>query len=265
MAGNEADGTSSAPAVVVNARPGDVVEQTAPAVGEAAVAGAGVAAGEAAPTKPRSAAAIEKEQIVNANYAKHKDLSDEELAAVLPKREDGSLTSIGAILHADGNCSACSFFHFSKKGCNSGIRCRFCHGPHEKKEKKRKQRGRKKARDGDVKAEAADSDSEEDAPRKDLSLRKSAQLHWDGSLGAWLDRKGNSRPRWLEDEDLEELLPALPPASGGFGCGSPGWPAPAPTPGYQPFAPPVWQAPLAASAPGYPLGGAGAFAWSRPP
>merc|ERR1719408_1017803 len=120
------------------------------------------------------------------------------------------------MLHADGTCAACSFYHFSRKGCNLGIRCKFCHDTHVKKERKKKSGGanRKKGKDSQVGPSdgARDDSGLEDAGRQTKRLRdagrqakrpRSSQLLWDDSLGEALDRHGNSRPCWLQDEDLE--------------------------------------------------------------
>merc|ERR1711862_998807 len=52
--------------------------------------------------------------------------SDDELKEILPRGDDGQVLSIGTLLHDTEHDWICTFFH-TKKGCQKGIRCRFCH------------------------------------------------------------------------------------------------------------------------------------------
>jgi len=193
-----------------------------------------------APAKPKSAEALERERRLNDNFAKYENLSDQELTALVPKKEDGSPTSIGAMLHALGTCAPCSFYHFSLKGCNLGLRCKFCHDAHARSEKKRRKVNRKGKKDQGGDRDADERDAEDKV--REAKRPRSAQLHWDDRLGQALDRNGNSRPCWLQDENLDEPCHRGAWPSPAMVTHHPGWPPPA---GYSSFpgpasAPPVW-------------------------
>lgn len=67
-------------------------------------------------------------------------LAQEGIEALLervPAREDGSLTSVGSIVHEDGTCKPCVFAHSERKKCQNGIRCVFCHFAHPPKRRMR--------------------------------------------------------------------------------------------------------------------------------
>ncbi|CEL92468.1 unnamed protein product [Vitrella brassicaformis CCMP3155] len=61
----------------------------------------------------------------------------EEIKAMIPRDEDGNLTSIGSIEHAKdpSKCQPCLFHH--RQGCTNGLACRFCHFPHTPRKKSR--------------------------------------------------------------------------------------------------------------------------------
>jgi hypothetical protein len=55
----------------------------------------------------------------------------EEVAAMVPKDEDGNSTSIGSLLHACGQCKVCVDWRpGDPESCRKGLRCRFCHFDH---------------------------------------------------------------------------------------------------------------------------------------
>lgn len=63
----------------------------------------------------------------------------DELLKQVPYDEDGNQTSIGSIGHYENKCERpCTFVHL-EFGCRNGVRCEFCHFPHDKAKKKRNQ------------------------------------------------------------------------------------------------------------------------------
>jgi hypothetical protein len=67
------------------------------------------------------------------------EVSDDELSALMlrmPKGENGELTSVGSIKHADGSCKPCAFF-YTQVGCQKNIQCEFCHIQHHRKDRRR--------------------------------------------------------------------------------------------------------------------------------
>eukprot|EP00927_Polykrikos_kofoidii_P073379 TRINITY_DN69421_c0_g1_i1.p1 TRINITY_DN69421_c0_g1~~TRINITY_DN69421_c0_g1_i1.p1 ORF type:complete len:294 (+),score=51.21 TRINITY_DN69421_c0_g1_i1:227-1108(+) len=123
----------------------------------------------------------EKEERLQANYEFYAHMPEQQLEKLVPKREDGSVTSIGAILHELDSCAPCGFFR-TPKGCINGIRCKFCHADHPKK---------KKVRTSKRKADEASLNAPNDAKR---TRRQSPGAQR-------LDESGNSRPCWLQDDD----------------------------------------------------------------
>lgn len=165
-----------------------------------------------------------RDERLTANAAIYKNLSDEELKAKVPRREDGSLTSLGTFLHASGLCIRCQYA-FTPEGCPAGLRCKFCHERHPRAEAHSSKDQKRAWQD--------DSDDE----RKPKRARGSC------------DENGNSRPSWLQDDDDLDLAAsrfrphwappphwggASPPQGLGYGCLTP-----VPPPGYG--APPVAQ------------------------
>mmetsp|Transcript_65658 Transcript_65658/g.129390 ORF Transcript_65658/g.129390 Transcript_65658/m.129390 type:complete len:205 (-) Transcript_65658:126-740(-) len=59
---------------------------------------------------------------------------------MIPKDEDGQLTSVGALIHENGKCSPCLFK--LKNRCNKFWRCAYCHLPHKLKKNKKLRPGR---------------------------------------------------------------------------------------------------------------------------
>jgi len=176
----------------------------------------------------KSAEALERAERLQANLSKYEGLSDQELERTLPKKVDGGVTSIGAMLHASETCQACSFFHYSMKGCHSGIRCKFCHAEHPKKEKKR---NRQRKRPGGVaKEESVPKSARTD---HDRSAHGDCAVYDPAFPGVRLDHNGNSRPSWLQDEDVQPSTnygrpafthpgsygPYGPPPCGAYGAG----------------------------------------------
>lgn len=179
---------------------------SAPSEDDKVVGGAPLKAITAAAPAPKqkSAESLEREARIQANFAKYEGMTDEELIAALPKDEAGNVTSIGAVLHASNLCGACTFLHFSKdKTCKLGMRCNFCHLPHPARDRRSNRRGpRQRNRQAEKQAHP---DVEDGAPAKKrlrVDASRSSELHWDEILGAPLDWMGNSRPSWLEDQDL---------------------------------------------------------------
>lgn len=208
-------------------------------------------------TRPaRNPASQTRDERLYANALRYKDVPNEELEKMVPRREDGTPTSIGTFLHADGQCTRCIYIDTSK-GCPNGVRCKFCHGCHPPKEQGR---GQKRSRSTDDESEAEERRS------------RCARIV--------CDEKGNSRPSWLKDEYEDSRSPygyggqypaALPPS---YGWGPPPqhWmPPPGGGSPYQhypqpPGAPPQgWPAPGSYPPPvgyGYPQGGQ---YWPMPP
>lgn len=146
----------------------------------------------------KSAEALERAERLQANFIRYEHLSDEELQKILPRKADGTASSIGAMLHSSETCSACSFFHYSMKGCHVGIRCKYCHAEHPKKEKKRARR--KKRAGGDGKEEHRQKSARTD---HDRITQPSEFVMYDPAFpGVRLNRNGNSCPSWLKDEDV---------------------------------------------------------------
>jgi len=165
----------------------------------------------ATPGKQRNPQVIERELVINANNEKYVKLTDEELIKLLPKDEAGNPTSIGAMLHESQTCGACTFLHFSKKkACNMGIRCKFCHASHPKRDRRtnriggRSSKDKKRKQAGETGEDAQEGGREAKRPRLQppISARTSSELRWDEQLEALLDWKGDSRPSWLQEVNI---------------------------------------------------------------
>jgi len=159
-----------------------------------------------------SAAAREKEDRLNANFAIYGTYTDEKLEEIVPRTADGVLTSIGAIMHKDETCSAC-VFHQSAKGCYNGLRCKFCHMEHPKKKRTRGRQRKQQAelKDGDRNGEEGDRNAKNGgkAPKTGDGTggaRRGKRKPSDGACDDVkvdhkdLDEHGNSRPSWLQDD-----------------------------------------------------------------
>eukprot|EP00928_Gymnodinium_smaydae_P090230 TRINITY_DN7405_c0_g3_i2.p1 TRINITY_DN7405_c0_g3~~TRINITY_DN7405_c0_g3_i2.p1 ORF type:complete len:220 (-),score=22.99 TRINITY_DN7405_c0_g3_i2:826-1485(-) len=70
--------------------------------------------------------------------------SAQDVCNMIPRDEDGSLTSVGSVLHASGSCMPCLFFNAST--CNKGVSCGYCHVAHQDVRKKRSRARREDAR-----------------------------------------------------------------------------------------------------------------------
>lgn len=81
----------------------------------------------------------------------------EELEVVVPRDQDGLLTSIGSIGHMNRKCIACAYFK-SPLGCKNGIQCQECHIAHIRKNKYRPCKG-KRERMRRLASEPPDSES----------------------------------------------------------------------------------------------------------
>ena len=78
----------------------------------------------------------------SANFLEAAKWSDADLAKLLPRRIDGSLSSVGAFMHESGECRPCIYAH-RPNGCAYGIRCKFCHLEHKSSGRKARQKKRK--------------------------------------------------------------------------------------------------------------------------
>jgi len=77
----------------------------------------------------------------------------------IPRNEEGQITSVGSILHSEGDdsqCAPCVFWF--KNSCGKGINCAYCHFRHEGQKSKRI-RPSKKTRDK-MKAESSSTASD---------------------------------------------------------------------------------------------------------
>mmetsp|Transcript_67031 Transcript_67031/g.196017 ORF Transcript_67031/g.196017 Transcript_67031/m.196017 type:complete len:333 (+) Transcript_67031:55-1053(+) len=158
------------------------------------------ATGPVAARPARNPASQTRDERLYANAIRYKDMSNEELERVLPRREDGTLTSIGAFLHDSKQCTRCIYID-TPMGCPNGIRCKFCHASHPTKEQGRGQK------------RPAEDDGEAPPGRPEKAPR------------VVCDENGNSRPSWLRDDHDDGHraygygghYPTAPPASFGWG------------------------------------------------
>jgi len=72
----------------------------------------------------------ERQQLLRKLRKQFKGVRDEQLAQQLPMDEFRRATSIGSLLHAAGQCNPCRNF-VASRDCSEGLRCCFCHLPHE--------------------------------------------------------------------------------------------------------------------------------------
>jgi len=75
----------------------------------------------------------ERQQLYRRLRKHFNQTSDRELAATLPKDDLGWPTSIGSLLHQSGTCKACRNI-VAMRHCKDGMRCVFCHIPHDSTE-----------------------------------------------------------------------------------------------------------------------------------
>lgn len=94
------------------------------------------------------------------NALSEDELTDEILSQI-PKSPEGELLSYGSIKHESATCKPCVFFRHPRKGCHNGVRCLFCHFPHEPKKRVRVSRKRRAARQAAAAAAAAEDAEEE--------------------------------------------------------------------------------------------------------
>jgi len=71
----------------------------------------------------------ERQQMLRRLRKHFKPIRDEPLAELLPKDELGRSTSIGSLLHSVDSCKPCRNI-VSSTMCSDGLRCCFCHLPH---------------------------------------------------------------------------------------------------------------------------------------
>lgn len=183
---------------------------------------------EANPTSStwKSDGARQREEARSANFALYEHLSNENLEKLLPRRPDGTCTSIGAMLHASEKCAACSFFHYSMKGCNNGMRCKFCHGDHPKRQRTRNRRRHAAATDDGSRRQNAATVAEDGEMRRTKQRTEKEESKVEAETAIMvakpadepaLDEAGNSRPSWLRDDSSAGAygrawsLPAGPP------------------------------------------------------
>lgn len=200
---------------------------------------------KAQPRPLKSADKMARDARLEANSALYAHLSDEELKKVVPQQADGNFTSIGGILHAAGECAVC-IFHHSPKGCYNSIRCKFCHGDHEKPQRKRRKRsvGREEGEDGE-RAKNANGGAGDAVTRKGrLQKRRRKEgagrdAADDGIKDVQLDAAGNSMPCWLRHDvdrgrayapiyDRWSVTAAHPAHHNPWGFGAPQTSGPAP-------------------------------------
>lgn len=183
--------------------------------------------------------AKEREELIISNAEKHASIDEDKLKEMLPKDAEGNPTSIGAILHASEKCQPCSFFHYSLKGCQNGIHCKYCHADHPKSKKGKK---RPQAADG-----SADGMADNSQKKQRPQLHPAATGSKRARVGKGKGKEGpgpeldggNSRPSWLAVEDVKPPPHVVPPPN----RSPPGqWPYPPhPDPGYRyPGAPPPY-------------------------
>lgn len=71
----------------------------------------------------------ERQQLLRRLRKHFKGISDRQLAGILPRDERGRSSSIGSLLHRLGTCKPCRNM-VAKPQCSDGLRCCFCHLPH---------------------------------------------------------------------------------------------------------------------------------------
>lgn len=148
----------------------------------------------------KSPEALEREKQRNDNYEKYAHLSDENLEKIVPRKADGSVTSIGAMLHESETCSPCNFVHMAN-GCTNTVRCKFCHADHPKRQRTRGRKRKRAALAAAAAGEAGEGAAENGKPVA-KALRKNAdgeENRQDGLVP--VDERGNSWPCFYEEDD----------------------------------------------------------------
>eukprot|EP00931_Biecheleriopsis_adriatica_P022312 TRINITY_DN14376_c0_g1_i2.p1 TRINITY_DN14376_c0_g1~~TRINITY_DN14376_c0_g1_i2.p1 ORF type:complete len:333 (+),score=56.28 TRINITY_DN14376_c0_g1_i2:51-1001(+) len=101
---------------------------------------------------------MEDEEALEASENEEQDVQDEqdEDAVYATLQQSGPEETEGGVGHPD-SCTPCTFFCFTRRGCNRGVACKFCHQQHQSKLqlrreawKKQQREKRKMARDSEV-------------------------------------------------------------------------------------------------------------------
>jgi len=79
----------------------------------------------------------------SSELSKDADEDSESLLPQVPCDEYGQQMSIGSIGHENGMCGSPCVFSSREKGCMKGVRCEYCHFPHEKKSRMQPCKGRR--------------------------------------------------------------------------------------------------------------------------
>eukprot|EP00929_Paragymnodinium_shiwhaense_P003252 TRINITY_DN103691_c0_g1_i1.p1 TRINITY_DN103691_c0_g1~~TRINITY_DN103691_c0_g1_i1.p1 ORF type:complete len:231 (-),score=33.08 TRINITY_DN103691_c0_g1_i1:76-768(-) len=187
-------------------------------------ANAKAAKAEASKPNSKSADSAERDALMQEVYDKHIGMTDEELTPLIPVF-DGKLSSIGAMLHAQDKCKAC-VHSLMAKGCVNGIRCKFCHGPHDLQLIKQQRKEKRLAKRDALRAAGK---AEPNKRRKGRGGgggrgRDRSRSRSDSDSEPILDALGNSRPSWLRSERSSHCgYPYGPPPMPAYPAH--GWPA----------------------------------------
>lgn len=176
---------------------------------EAAVAAAGKT------DKPTDSEIVRDDDQNNATNDEHTEhqknaLSEEELTEdvlkLIPKSAEGEMLSYGSIKHESGTCKPCVFFRHPRKGCHNGVRCLFCHFPHEPKKRVRVSRKRRAARQAAA-AAASVGDSSPGFPAEEEEDDDNS------SADPLLSQLVSMHQRQLLEKRLQALRPLFLPVS----------------------------------------------------
>eukprot|EP00928_Gymnodinium_smaydae_P075347 TRINITY_DN58369_c0_g1_i1.p1 TRINITY_DN58369_c0_g1~~TRINITY_DN58369_c0_g1_i1.p1 ORF type:complete len:214 (+),score=36.19 TRINITY_DN58369_c0_g1_i1:197-838(+) len=156
---------------------------------------------------PKSAQLLAKEEALRVNYDQHVDLSDEALQELLPRGSTGTILSIGSLLHDTEHDWPCTFY-FTVKGCQNGMRCRFCHHKHprpgrpgETSDACPRPTKRLRPSGGSAESDGSDDDEEEEGSTAPAAAADSRAAMTAVVDPARLDARGSSRPCWLSHDD----------------------------------------------------------------
>jgi len=86
-------------------------------------------AGRDAASVPVVDAQMSNQQLVRGLRAQF-ETTDDNVLSELVKKQTGSVTSIGSLLHSQGSCRPCRYV-ISTRPCPDGLRCGFCHLLHD--------------------------------------------------------------------------------------------------------------------------------------